>query len=114
MGCYEFGAEPYLPITQHLIPNTMNQMTNFPNPFNPETTISFSVTETSSFVTVEIFNIKGQKVKTLMDCKTAPGNYKCVWNGRNDSEKRVASGEYLATLKVNEQIVAERKMLLLK
>lgn len=114
MGCYEFDAEPYVEINNNELPATSSQMTNFPNPFNPETTISFSVTESSSFVKLEIFNVKGQKVKLLMDCKTVPGNYRCVWNGRNDVGKRVASGEYLAILKVDEKVIAEKKLLLLK
>ncbi|MDO9578253.1 MAG: FlgD immunoglobulin-like domain containing protein [Candidatus Cloacimonadales bacterium] len=112
MGCYEFGADS-VGVTQHLIPNTPYQMTNYPNPFNPETKIAFNLPE-SGEVQVEIFNIKGQKVKTLMDCTTTSGNFELVWNGRNDVGKLVASSEYIVILKVNKKEMAARKMTMLK
>jgi len=52
-------------ITNDQLPITNYQLTNYPNPFNPSTTIEFSVPQTSSFVTLEIYNLKGQKVKNL-------------------------------------------------
>ncbi|MDO9576580.1 MAG: pectinesterase family protein [Candidatus Cloacimonadales bacterium] len=113
MGCYEFGAEPYVEIFNNQLPVTNFQMTNYPNPFNPETKIVFNLPE-SSKVLVEIFNIKGQKVKTLMDAYTAKGEFAAIWNGRDNSGKRVSSGEYIAKLKVNGEEVAVRKMTLLK
>ena len=112
MGCYEFGADS-VGVTQNLIPNIPYQMTNYPNPFNPETKIIFNLPEAGK-AKVEIFNIKGQKVKTLMDCTTVPGDYELVWNGRNDAGKRIASGEYFAMLKVNDKEMAVRKIMLLK
>ena len=113
MGCYEFGADSVGVIHQQL-PVIDSQMTNYPNPFNPSTTITFNVTPSSAFATLEIYNIKGQKVKTLMKCKAAPGKYNCIWKGCDDSGKRVASGEYLARLMIGGQETAVRKMLLLK
>ncbi|MDO9577623.1 MAG: FlgD immunoglobulin-like domain containing protein [Candidatus Cloacimonadales bacterium] len=113
MGCYEYGAELYVEATQNQIPSTPYQLTNYPNPFNPETKIVFNLPE-SGKVKLEIYNIKGQKVKTLMDAYTAKGEFTAIWNGRDNSGKRVASGEYLATLKVNDEIVTERKLVLLK
>ena len=67
---------------------------NYPNPFNPTTTISFSVTQTSPFVNLEIYNIKGQKVKTLINDILPPGNHSVVWNGKNDNNENVSSGIY--------------------
>jgi FlgD Ig-like domain len=113
MGCYEYGAEPYVEISNNQLPVTNIQMTNYPNPFNPSTTIAFNLV-VSGEVKVEIFNIKGQKVKTLMECSTSAGSFELIWNGRNNAGRRVASGEYIAMLKVNGMILVERKMLLLK
>ncbi len=92
---------------------------NYPNPFNPETTISFSVTQTSSFVTLEIYNLKGQKVKTL-ECgeslsTTANGvGYSIIWNGTDDNNKLVTSGVYFYQLLLDGKSVATKKMLLMK
>ncbi len=114
MGAYEFGADS-VGVTQNLIPNTQHRLTNFPNPFNPSTTISFSLTtEGTENTELIIYNIKGQKVRTLMDCTAAPGKYNCVWNGRNDAGKRVSSGEYIVKLMVNGKETAVRKIMLLK
>jgi predicted outer membrane repeat protein len=115
MGCYEFGADS-VGVNQNLLPSAPCQLTNYPNPFNPSTTISFSIeqNEQNQQVELSIFNIKGQKVKTLLDCKTAPGKYNCIWNGRNDSGKRVSSGQYTARLMINGEEKAVRKIMLVK
>ncbi|MCF7794155.1 MAG: right-handed parallel beta-helix repeat-containing protein [Candidatus Cloacimonetes bacterium] len=115
MGCYEFGAPPVVSVEDPVvIPNDEINLCNYPNPFNPSTTISFNVTQTSSFVTLEIFNIKGQKVKTLLNSLLSAGHFECVWNGKNDAGKSVSSGEYFARLKVNGEEIDVRKMLLMK
>ena len=66
---------------------------NYPNPFNPETTIGFSVANDSK-VTILIYNILGQKVATLLDGKMNPGNYTMKWKGVSDSGKELPSGMY--------------------
>jgi hypothetical protein len=67
---------------------------NYPNPFNPETTIAFSIADNSKHVQLEIFNIKGQKVKTLVNKIMEVGEYNVVWNGKDYSGRKVASGVY--------------------
>jgi hypothetical protein len=106
----------YVSVKDNQILNPDLHLTNYPNPFNPSTTISFSIeqNEQNHQVELSIYNIKGQKVKTLMDCKTAPGKYNCVWNGRNDSGKRVSSGQYTARLTINGEEKAVRKMMVVK
>jgi agmatine/peptidylarginine deiminase len=74
---------------------------NYPNPFNPSTTISFSVPQTSPFVTLKIFNIKGQKVRTLFKGKAEEGKHTVTWNGTNDDNQQVSSGIYFYKLKTN-------------
>jgi len=92
---------------------------NHPNPFNPSTEISFSVPQTSSFVTIEIYNSRGQKVKT-MDCSNSLATtskeltHSIVWDGTNEIGKQVPSGVYLYKLISNGKELAVNKMLLLK
>ncbi len=111
MGCYEFGAPP-VGITNDQLPVTDYRLTNYPNPFNPDTNIVFNLPESSN-VKLDIYNIKGQKVKTLLDCYMSPGRSEMIWNGRDDNGKPVSSGVYFYKLKTGKQELS-RKMLLLK
>jgi hypothetical protein len=85
---------------------------NYPNPFNPSTTIKYSLQEDSK-VTLEIFNIKGQKVKTLVDKILPTGKHTIVWNGTDESGRSVASGIYFYKFKTD-NFTKTKKMLLLK
>ena len=95
------------------LPNITKLHNNYPNPFNPTTTISFSVTQNSDFVNLEIFNVKGQKVKTLFSGNAEEGNHTVTWNGDDENDDPVSSGIYFYKLKTGEQELS-RKMLLLK
>ncbi len=86
---------------------------NYPNPFNPETTISFSVAQASSFVNLDIFNIKGQKVKTLVNSEINSGFHSVVWDGTSDNGKPVTSGVYFYKMQ-NLNYTKTKKMILLK
>ncbi len=66
---------------------------NYPNPFNPSTTISFDLAKAGN-VKLSIYNIKGQLVRRLHNAPLASGNHKIVWNGRDESNRPVASGIY--------------------
>lgn len=85
---------------------------NYPNPFNPETTINFYLAK-SGQVTVEIFDIKGRKVKTLVKDTFIQGNHSVVWKGRNEAGKEVASGIYFYKMR-NGTFSGTGKMILLK
>ncbi len=85
---------------------------NYPNPFNPETNITFDI-QCDSKVKLEIYNIKGQKVKTLIDSRLSAGNHSAIWNGTNSSNKSVASGVYFYKLKSDGKELT-KKMILLK
>ncbi len=67
---------------------------NYPNPFNPETTISYSVKEPGR-VALEIYNIKGQLVRNLVDSDHVSGHYKQLFNARDNRGRRISSGVYL-------------------
>lgn len=71
---------------------------NYPNPFNPETTISYSVKEPGR-VRLEIYNIKGQLVRTLVDEEHLTGNYKLSFDGKDNRGRSVASGVYLLRMR---------------
>lgn len=86
---------------------------NYPNPFNPTTTISFRLPK-REHVRLTIYNIMGQKVKTLVNSELTAGNmHRVEWNGTNMSGQKVSSGIYFYKLKAG-NIVRTRKMTLLK
>lgn len=87
-------------------------LTNYPNPFNPSTTISFDLTEAGS-VKLEVFNVRGQKVITLLDGHADTGESFVIWEGRDDDGIAVASGIYFFRLTSSEETVT-KKMLLMK
>ena len=85
---------------------------NYPNPFNPATTIEYSL-PTRSEVTISIYNILGQEVKTLVNTTKPAGNYVARWDGTDRTGERVASGVYFYRIKADDY-VSSKKMLLLK
>jgi len=86
---------------------------NYPNPFNPTTNISFSIVEESK-IEILIFNLKGQKVKTLVKTTYQKGNHSILWNGEDNFGSSVSSGLYLYKLQVNDRTIETKKCVLLK
>ncbi|MDA0747104.1 MAG: cohesin domain-containing protein, partial [bacterium] len=85
---------------------------NYPNPFNPETTISYDLADASR-VKLEIYNVMGQLVNTLVSEEQAAGRYRVVWNGSDAHQRQVASGVYFYRIQT-EAFKAVRKLMLLK
>ncbi len=86
---------------------------NYPNPFNPQTTIAFSIKERGR-VRIDVFNVAGERVRTLLDETRAAGSYQdVVWDGRSDVNQPVASGVYWYRI-VAGSFSQSRKMVLLK
>jgi len=85
---------------------------NFPNPFNPETYIRFRISEQSN-VSLKIYNITGQHVKTLYTGNLEPRYYRFKWNGTNNRGQRVGSGVYIYRLQAG-NFTQTKKMLLIK
>ncbi|MCK4654853.1 MAG: right-handed parallel beta-helix repeat-containing protein [Candidatus Cloacimonetes bacterium] len=85
---------------------------NYPNPFNPETAISFQLSADSK-VDLKVYNIKGQKVKTLVNELLPAGEHSAIWNGRDDNNKPVGSGIYFFKLRAG-KFTETKKMILLK
>ena len=90
---------------------------NYPNPFNPETTISFTVgansAKSAQQVVGKIYNLKGQLVKELVNEKLTPNKYNYTWRGDDNQGKAVASGVYYLRLKIGDE-VRTGKMVMLK
>jgi len=104
--------QDYSNVDDAVVQNTF-RMQNYPNPFNPETNIHYSIPDEVK-VELSIYNIKGQKVKTLVNETQLSGEHIVVWNGTNKHNKRVASGVYFYKLEVNDSKLLINKMLLLK
>ena len=100
-----------------LLPKVFDLQQNYPNPFNPVTNIDYALPNTSN-VTIEIYNILGQKVLNIVDQKQAVGYYSVKWHGLNSSNESVANGMYIYRMvaKSNDGkvFVKSKKMLFLK
>ena len=95
-----------------LIPDKFQLYQNWPNPFNPSTTIKYSLPEKSE-VKLEIFNIIGQRIKTLVSGNQGPGSYQIQWDGKNEFGQTAASGIYIYRLQADKE-VAIRKMVFMR
>ncbi|MDZ7369799.1 MAG: Ig-like domain-containing protein [candidate division KSB1 bacterium] len=94
------------------LPREFRLAQNYPNPFNPETTIRFDVPK-EAYVTLEVYNVLGQRVRTLFKEKMEAGYHSVVWDGKDDQGLRVSSGVYYYRLHAQE-FSDTKKMLLLK
>ncbi|MCK4654783.1 MAG: T9SS type A sorting domain-containing protein [Candidatus Cloacimonetes bacterium] len=110
IGVFEYEYNTALDENELIKPEY--SLSNYPNPFNPGTKIVFNFPEEGN-VKLEIFNIKGEKVKTLMDCYMSPGRSEMIWNGKDDNGKTVSSGIYFYKLKAG-KYEKTKKMILLK
>jgi serine protease len=99
-------------LAEATLPQGFSLDQNYPNPFNPKTTISYSL-PTTSYVTLEIFNVLGQRVTTLVDQTMGAGQHQVDWNSTDQSGNSVASGIYFYRLTTEGQTLS-KKMLLLK
>ena len=94
------------------IPNAFSVEQNYPNPFNPNTTIDFSIAR-SEFVSIDVFNILGERIRSLADRTFAAGEHSVEWDGRDNDGTEVASGIYYYRITAGEA-TESRKMVLLK
>ncbi len=94
------------------LPNGFAVGQNYPNPFNPKTTIHYTL-PARAHVRVDVFNVLGQKVTTLVDATQPAGDHQVVWNGTDQSGKSVSSGFYFYRVQAGDD-VASKKMVLVK
>ncbi len=97
------------------LPKAFGLAQNSPNPFNPSTTISYNIPESSPPVMVElsVYNLRGQVVRTLVRETKVPGQYSVNWDGTDEGGRRVSSGVYFYRIQAGEYR-ATRKMVVLK
>jgi len=89
---------------------------NYPNPFNPTTSITYEIpvgSEEGVPMVLEVFNLRGQRVATLVDGVKTPGSYTVLWNGRDDSGRPLSSGTFLYRIEAGD-FTSTRKMVILK
>ncbi|MDO9577011.1 MAG: T9SS type A sorting domain-containing protein [Candidatus Cloacimonadales bacterium] len=110
------NLEGMLAVDENIITPNDNNLSNYPNPFNPTTTISFELfTENVSKAAIEIYNLKGQKIRTFTNLQINQSpNQQILWNGNDDLGKPVCSGIYFIRLSAANKTQAVKKCLLLK
>jgi hypothetical protein len=92
---YSVGATKVaLPHGNKRIPHNFELKQNYPNPFNPSTTIAFEIPKALNIELI-VYNVLGQKVKTIVNRKFQPGAHHVVWDATNDLNLKVSSGTYI-------------------
>ncbi len=109
---FTFRTEDYVHNNNSDIAPIIELSQNYPNPFNPETTITYSLSETAN-IDLSIFNIKGELVKDLLSSVMEEGEYSVTWNGRDNSDFEVPSGMYFYQMNASGKTIT-RKMILMK
>jgi subtilisin family serine protease len=110
MNAYDY----YLDVDDEwaVLPTSMELRQNYPNPFNPQTTISFSLASAQDAALI-VYNVTGQRVRTLVEGTVQAGEHSVVWDGRDEYGNSVASGIYFYRLTTEEE-TQSRKMVFLK
>ncbi|MFA5667370.1 MAG: FlgD immunoglobulin-like domain containing protein, partial [Candidatus Cloacimonadaceae bacterium] len=96
---------------EEIVPPEFSLRQNYPNPFNPSTTISYWLPEMAR-VRLDIYNLKGQLVKTLIDSEMAAGPHSVVWNGKDSNDQAVASGVYFYRISSPNNTQTKRMLLM--
>ncbi len=93
------------------IPKSFELYQNYPNPFNPSTTIKYELPK-ESFVRINIYNLLGQKVKTLVNSNKKAGTHTTVWQGKDELRNNAASGIYIYRITAGKYVVSKKMTLL--
>ena len=108
---FELPPEPEV-TPEEPVPKFFRLYQNFPNPFNPSTKIRYDL-PVQRYVNLSIYNLLGQKVKTLVDEVQEAGRYSVFWDGTNEQGERMPSGVYFYTFDTG-IIVHTKKMILVR
>jgi len=102
----------YMGVDGNTLPDEFALYDNYPNPFNPRTNINYDVPEATD-VTLDVYNLMGQRVRTLVSRHHEPGRYRVSWDATNDFGSPIASGMYIFKIHAKD-FVSIKKMLLMK
>jgi hypothetical protein len=110
------GGKVFCPVNNHNralegLPKKYSLFQNFPNPFNPETEITYALPHSGN-VKLEIFNILGERVRILVNSWREPGFHKVIWKGTDPNDNPVTSGVYFYRIKANDYTCTRRMILL--
>jgi hypothetical protein len=94
-------------------PKSFALFQNYPNPFNPETTIKYQLSQTAE-VTLKIFNLLGQEVRTLVNQQQAAGAYSLIWDGKDNFGQQVSTGIYIFQLDAGDAFKMSKRMIMVK
>ncbi len=108
---YRYDVDFTHPNDDPAVPQYANSLSNYPNPFNPTTTIHYSIAE-NSHVTLDVYNIRGQRVIKLVDDRLQKGEHSVVWDGNDDTGNSVSSGVYLYRMKAGDRSETKKMMLM--
>jgi hypothetical protein len=106
-----FSPDPLIDNEDDVIELLLTQLWNYPNPFNPETTIAFTIPSPTN-VKIDIFNIRGQRVKPLVDENYIEGEHRVVWDGTDNIGRSVSSGIYFYRMIAGEHVEVRQMMLM--
>jgi hypothetical protein len=112
-GTGNFVEEPQTGNTECIMENVKCKISNYPNPFNPETTIKFTTAE-EGLVEINIYDIKGRLVKKLVNQIIEGGEHEVIWDGTNEDNQYCSSGIYLMKLKLDGVNRKTGKLILMK
>ena len=107
--CWYLTGATYVP--QILPPGPTDLYQNYPNPFNPATTIAFNL-ERATRTSLVIYDLKGARVRTLLDETLPEGRHAVLWSGSDDAGRTVGSGVYICRLVTDHSVHANRLLLL--
>lgn len=99
------------PVERNSIPSAFILHQNYPNPFNPLTKITYEL-GVNAHVRIQIFNILGQEIKTLLNTDKQTGSYSLIWDGKDYAGRMVPSGVYIYRLETNNSTVSKKMLLL--
>ena len=94
------------------VPEPQDIISCYPNPFNPQLTISYTLAESIDNLEIHIYNAKGQIVRTIESSALTSGTNSVIWNGDNDSGKMVSSGVYFINMHINDKLYTKKAILM--
>lgn len=111
---FKFGEMPVkVDQLEKNVPLSFSLKQNYPNPFNSKTDIRYQLSMVS-YVELAIYNLSGEKIRSLENSEKGAGNYSVIWKGKDDFGNLVSSGVYFYQLKVDGEFLITKKLLLLK